>query len=148
MNLQGRIFCQVFCIYRRYYEGGLSSSRTFKMLCDGFCNPLRFLRTMKGKSFPFLLHSHSLRNYQGFYQKSFFSLYLKTTLFPRELCSHSSQIFFKEYLVDNNLDDLIALLKRGKIEDNLLDLFPIQKRTTEAFAEHFSKDGLGALVEK
>ena len=56
--------------------------------------------------------------------------------------------FFKEYLVDNNLDDLIALLKRGKIEDNLLDLFPIQKRTTEAFAKHFNKEGLGALVEK
>ena len=56
--------------------------------------------------------------------------------------------FFKEYLVDNNLDDLITLMKRGKIEDNLLDLFPIQKRITEAFIEHFSKEGLGALVEK
>ncbi|KAH9313268.1 hypothetical protein KI387_028303, partial [Taxus chinensis] len=55
--------------------------------------------------------------------------------------------FFKEYLVDNSLDDLIGLLKRGKMEDNLLELFPVQKRTTEAFAEHFIKEGLGALVE-
>uniref|UniRef100_A0A0C9RPA7 TSA: Wollemia nobilis Ref_Wollemi_Transcript_5862_1677 transcribed RNA sequence n=1 Tax=Wollemia nobilis TaxID=56998 RepID=A0A0C9RPA7_9CONI len=55
--------------------------------------------------------------------------------------------FFKEYLVDNSLDDLIALLKRGKMEDNLLDLFPVQKRTNEAFAEHFSKAGLDSLVE-
>ncbi|KAH9318005.1 hypothetical protein KI387_019774, partial [Taxus chinensis] len=39
--------------------------------------------------------------------------------------------FFKEYLVDNSLDDLIGLLKRGKMEDNLLELFPVQKRTTE-----------------
>eukprot|EP01018_Ginkgo_biloba_P015494 Gb_36217 [translate_table: standard] len=54
---------------------------------------------------------------------------------------------FKDYLVENSLDDLVALLKRAKIEDNLLDLFPTQKRTSEAFAEHFSKEGLGALVE-
>lgn len=45
--------------------------------------------------------------------------------------------FFKEYLVDNSLDDLISLLKRGKMEDNLFDFFPPAKRTSEAFAEHF-----------
>ncbi|KAL3701478.1 hypothetical protein R1sor_019500 [Riccia sorocarpa] len=54
---------------------------------------------------------------------------------------------FKEYLVDNSLDDLIALLKRAKMEDRLLDFFPMQKRTIEAFAEHFSKEGLGVLVD-
>ncbi|OAE21362.1 hypothetical protein AXG93_891s1100 [Marchantia polymorpha subsp. ruderalis] len=54
---------------------------------------------------------------------------------------------FKEYLVDNTLDDLIGLLKRAKMEDRLLDFFPMQKRTIEAFAEHFSKEGLGVLVD-
>jgi hypothetical protein len=54
---------------------------------------------------------------------------------------------FKEYLVDNSLDDLIALLKRAKMEDSLLDFFPMQKRTIEAFGEHFSKEGLGVLVD-
>jgi hypothetical protein len=44
---------------------------------------------------------------------------------------------FKEYLVDNSLDDLIALLKRAKMEDRLLDFFPMQKRSIEAFGEHF-----------
>ncbi|ERN09049.1 basic leucine zipper and W2 domain-containing protein 2 isoform X2 [Amborella trichopoda] len=55
--------------------------------------------------------------------------------------------FFKEYLVDNSLDDLISLLKRGKMEDNLLDFFPTQKRSAEGFSEHFTKEGLVALVE-
>ena len=73
---------------------------------------------------------------------------LKDNLVSKGIVHSFITDFFKEYLVDNNLDDLIALLKQGKIEDNLLYLFPIQKRTTEAFAEHFSKEGLGALVEK
>ncbi|KAL2549237.1 ARM repeat superfamily protein [Forsythia ovata] len=55
--------------------------------------------------------------------------------------------FFKEYLVDNSLDDLISILKRGKMEDNLLDFFPSTKRTPDAFSEHFTKAGLLPLVE-
>ncbi|XP_072980220.1 uncharacterized protein [Typha angustifolia] len=55
--------------------------------------------------------------------------------------------FFKEYLKDNSLDDLISLLKRGKMEDNLLEFFPTAKRSSEAFSEHFTKEGLTALVE-
>jgi uncharacterized protein (DUF4415 family) len=51
------------------------------------------------------------------------------------------------YLNDNSLDDLISILKRGKIEDNLLVFFPPAKRTNECFSEHFSKEGLTALVE-
>eukprot|EP00850_Spirogloea_muscicola_P007180 SM000035S13160 [mRNA] locus=s35:797997:800974:- [translate_table: standard] len=54
---------------------------------------------------------------------------------------------FKEYLVENSLDDLIALLRRAKMEERLLDFFPLQKRTPEAFAEHFDKEGLHMLVE-
>ncbi|GMP21789.1 hypothetical protein CsSME_00000071 [Camellia sinensis var. sinensis] len=55
--------------------------------------------------------------------------------------------FFKEYLIDNSLDDLISFLKRGKMEDNLLDFFPSSKRSVEAFSEHFTKAGLVPLVE-
>ncbi|PIA29902.1 hypothetical protein AQUCO_05800170v1 [Aquilegia coerulea] len=55
--------------------------------------------------------------------------------------------FFKEYLIDNSVDDLISLLKRGKMEDNLLAFFPSAKRSPEGFSEHFSKEGLTGLVE-
>ncbi|KAF5944131.1 hypothetical protein HYC85_018208 [Camellia sinensis] len=55
--------------------------------------------------------------------------------------------FFKEYLIDNSLDDLVSFLKRGKMEDNLLDFFPSSKRSVEAFSEHFTKAGLVPLVE-
>jgi hypothetical protein len=83
----------------------------------------------------------------GLPPETVFQPLLKDNLVSKGIVLSFITDFFKEYLVDNTLDDLIALLKRGKIEDNLLDLFPIQKRTTEAFAEHFSKEGLGALVE-
>ena len=46
--------------------------------------------------------------------------------------------FFKEYLVDNSLEDLISILKRGKMEDNLMDFFPSTKRSAEGFSEHFT----------
>ncbi|KAI6695520.1 hypothetical protein NL676_023230 [Syzygium grande] len=52
-----------------------------------------------------------------------------------------------EYLVDNSLDDLIAILKRGKVEDDLLKFFPSAKRSAEGFSEHFTKEGLNPLVE-
>ncbi|KMZ70732.1 Basic leucine zipper and W2 domain-containing protein [Zostera marina] len=55
--------------------------------------------------------------------------------------------FFKVYLVENNLDDLMLLLKKGKMEDNLLDFFPSAKRSAEGFSEHFIKEGLTELVK-
>ena len=45
--------------------------------------------------------------------------------------------FFTVFLAETNFDDLVALLKRGKVDERLLDLFPPQKQTPEQFAEHF-----------
>ncbi|KAF8100808.1 hypothetical protein N665_0216s0008 [Sinapis alba] len=47
--------------------------------------------------------------------------------------------FFKEYLVENSLEELISILRRGKMEDNLLDFLPLVRRSAESFAEHFTK---------
>ncbi|CAH2079542.1 unnamed protein product [Thlaspi arvense] len=55
--------------------------------------------------------------------------------------------FFKEYLVENSLEDLISILRRGKMEDNLVDFLPPVRRTAESFAEHFTNEGLPDLVE-
>lgn len=83
----------------------------------------------------------------GLPPETVFQPLLKDNLVAKGIVLSFITDFFKEYLVDNSLDDLIGLLKRGKMEDSLLELFPVQKRTTEAFAEHFSKEGLGALVD-
>ncbi|XP_043720036.1 basic leucine zipper and W2 domain-containing protein 2-like [Telopea speciosissima] len=72
---------------------------------------------------------------------------LKDNLVAKGLVLSFITDFFKEYLVDNNLDDLISLLKRGKMEDNLLDFFPSSKRSSEGFSEHFTKAGLLNLVQ-
>lgn len=62
---------------------------------------------------------------------------LKDNLVAKGLVLSFITDFFKEYLIDNSLDDLISILKRGKLE-NLIECFPSAKRTPEAFSEHFT----------
>ncbi|RHN47112.1 hypothetical protein MtrunA17_Chr7g0249391 [Medicago truncatula] len=83
----------------------------------------------------------------GLPPETVFQPLLKDNLVAKGLVLTFITDFFKEYLIDNSLDDLIAILKRGKVEDNLLVFFPPAKRTNESFSEHFSKEGLTALVE-
>ncbi|GAB4855861.1 hypothetical protein Ancab_024500 [Ancistrocladus abbreviatus] len=83
----------------------------------------------------------------GLPPETVFQPLLKDNLVGKGLVLSFITDFFKEYLVENSLDDLIAILKRGKMEDNLLDFFPSSKRSAEAFAEHFTNAGLIALVE-
>lgn len=83
----------------------------------------------------------------GLPPETVFQPLLKDNLVGKGLVLSFITDFFKEYLVDNSLDDLIAILKRGKMEDNLLDFFPSSKRSAEGFSEHFTKEGLIPLVE-
>jgi hypothetical protein len=53
--------------------------------------------------------------------------------------------FFKASLSDAPVEDLIALLRKGRVEDLML-FFPMQKRTPEDFKKHFTQAGLPALV--
>lgn len=72
---------------------------------------------------------------------------LKDNLIAKGLVLSFITDFFKEYLIDNSLDDLISILKRGKMEENLFEFFPPSKRTPEALSEHFTNAGLLPLVE-
>lgn len=72
---------------------------------------------------------------------------LKDNLVAKGLVLSFITDFFKEYLIDNSIDDLISILKRGKMEDDLLEFFPSTKRTPEAVSEHFTNAGLLPLVE-
>uniref|UniRef100_A0A1D1XGS0 Basic leucine zipper and W2 domain-containing protein 2 n=1 Tax=Anthurium amnicola TaxID=1678845 RepID=A0A1D1XGS0_9ARAE len=83
----------------------------------------------------------------GLPPETVFQSLLKDNLVAKGLVLSFLTDFFREYLVDNTLDDLISLMKKGKMEDNLLDIFPSAKRTIEAFSEHFTKEGLVALVQ-
>ncbi|KAM7279862.1 hypothetical protein ACFE04_006996 [Oxalis oulophora] len=83
----------------------------------------------------------------GLPPETVFQPLLKDNLVAKGIVLSFVTDFFKVYLVDNSLDDLIALLKRGKMEDNLLDFFPTAKRSPEGFTEHFTNEGLVPLVE-
>lgn len=54
--------------------------------------------------------------------------------------------FIKYWLKESTLDDLMLVLRRGKVEDRLLEFFPQQRRTQEAFNEHFTAEGLEPMV--
>lgn len=73
----------------------------------------------------------------GLPPETIFSALLSDTLIAKGTVLFFVTDAFKEYLVENSLDDLVSLLKRAKMDDRLLDLFPAQKRSIEAFAEHF-----------
>uniref|UniRef100_C6JRY9 Uncharacterized protein n=2 Tax=Sorghum bicolor TaxID=4558 RepID=C6JRY9_SORBI len=83
----------------------------------------------------------------GLPPETVFQPLLKDNLVAKGIVLSFITEFFKEYLKENSLDDLIALLKKGKMEDNLLDFFPSAKRSSEALSEHFNKEGLTSLVE-
>ncbi|KAK8507897.1 hypothetical protein V6N13_140636 [Hibiscus sabdariffa] len=83
----------------------------------------------------------------GLPPEAVFQPLLKDNLVGKGLVLPFITDFFKEYLVDNSLEDLISILKRGKMEDNLMDFFPSAKRSAEGFSEHFTKAGLVPLVE-
>lgn len=53
---------------------------------------------------------------------------------------------FRAWLADSTLDELIAVLRRARVEDRLLEFFPQQRRTAEAFQAHFAAEGLDELV--
>ncbi|KAE8723355.1 putative protein phosphatase 2C 33-like [Hibiscus syriacus] len=83
----------------------------------------------------------------GLPPEAVFQPLLKDNLVGKGLVLPFITDFFKEYLVDNSLEDLISILKRGKMEDNLMEFFPSAKRSAEGFSEHFTKAGLVPLVE-
>ncbi|XP_074292357.1 uncharacterized protein LOC141619228 [Silene latifolia] len=83
----------------------------------------------------------------GLPPETVFQPLLKDNLVTKGLVLTFVTDFFKEYLVDNSLDDLIALLKRGKVDENLLEFFPLSKRTPEVLSEHFTNEGLQQLVQ-
>ncbi|CAL0299975.1 unnamed protein product [Lupinus luteus] len=83
----------------------------------------------------------------GLPPETVFQPLLKDNLVAKGLVLSFVTEFFKEYLIDNSLDDLISILKRGKVEDNLLNFLPPAKRSNEFFSEHFTNEGLPTLVE-
>ncbi|KAI3496786.1 hypothetical protein L1887_39161 [Cichorium endivia] len=83
----------------------------------------------------------------GLPPETVFQPLLKNNLVGKGLVLTLITDFFKEYLIDNSLDDLISILKRGKMEGNLLDFFPFGKRSAEAFSERFTKAGMAPLVK-
>lgn len=56
-------------------------------------------------------------------------------------------VFFQEFLSKDSVDDLVSILSKARVVDRLLEFFPPQNRTQDAFTKHFTDSGLTSLVE-
>ena len=45
--------------------------------------------------------------------------------------------FFADFLATDNIDELVALLKKARLDDRLLEFFPPQQRSLDQFNTHF-----------
>ncbi len=49
--------------------------------------------------------------------------------------------FFADFLATDNIDDLVALLKKARLDDRLMEFFPPQQRSLDQFNTHFKVRG-------
>jgi hypothetical protein len=54
---------------------------------------------------------------------------------------------FVDFLATESVESLVELLRKAKVQDKLLEFFPQQQRTWEAFNAHFVEAGLSDFVE-
>mmetsp|Transcript_22873 Transcript_22873/g.58315 ORF Transcript_22873/g.58315 Transcript_22873/m.58315 type:complete len:424 (-) Transcript_22873:283-1554(-) len=55
--------------------------------------------------------------------------------------------FLQEYLAKESMEELVAILVKGRAANRLLDYMPPTKRTPQDFNDHFKAAGLEALVD-
>ena len=68
-------------------------------------------------------------------------------MIAKGLVLHWVTAFFQDYLATESLDDLVALLRKTRLDTRLMDFFPPHKRTLSEFDEHFEVQS-GILTRK
>ncbi|KAJ8747864.1 hypothetical protein K2173_013032 [Erythroxylum novogranatense] len=124
--------CHLWSIYKRFYVRPFLI-KVLKMLCEDSFNHWSSLRKMKGRNWLFSQHLHS-QKLSGLPPETVIVLSFVTD-------------FFKEYLVDNSLDDLISILKRVKWKTIFWTSSHLQSDLLRASLSILRKGGLIPLVE-
>ena len=72
---------------------------------------------------------------------------LEDRLVARGTISSFITSLFSDYLSTESVESLVELLRKARVQDRMLEFFPQQKRTWEAFNNHFVEAGLQDFVE-
>jgi len=56
-------------------------------------------------------------------------------------------LMFRSWLEDKDINSIVAGLKKAQLDARMLELFPMNKRSQEAFVTHFQKEGLGPIAD-
>lgn len=83
----------------------------------------------------------------GVQPENVFEALMNSTLVAKGTSLDFFTMFAKDFLRQGSFDDLMLILKKGKVEDKLMELFPVSKRAPEHFNNHFEGAGLHKLVE-
>ncbi|XP_053372773.1 eIF5-mimic protein 2-like [Mercenaria mercenaria] len=74
-----------------------------------------------------------------------------TALFEEHLVKEGislrfATLMFRSWLEDKDINSVVKALKTASIDSRLLELFPMNKRSQEAFVTHFRKEGLESIA--
>ena len=67
-------------------------------------------------------------------------------MIAKGLVLHWVTAFFQDYLATESLDDLVALLRKTRLDTRLMEFFPPHKRTLAEFDEHFEVGTCSSLA--
>lgn len=81
----------------------------------------------------------------GILPENMFMTLLNDRLVAKGTILEFATTFFKEFLAKDSVDDLVAILSKGKVATRLVDFFPPAKRSPAAMAAHFKEAGLASL---
>ncbi|KAK3579292.1 hypothetical protein CHS0354_033372 [Potamilus streckersoni] len=56
-------------------------------------------------------------------------------------------VMFRIWLEEKDIASLVGTLKKAQLDTRLLELFPMNKRSQEAFVSHFKQEGLEAIAD-
>lgn len=83
----------------------------------------------------------------GVQPENVFEALMNSTLVSKGTSLDFFTMFAKDFLRQGSFDDLLLILRKGKVEDKLIEFFPVSKRTPDNFNNHFESAGLHKLVE-
>ncbi|KAK3105824.1 hypothetical protein FSP39_006544 [Pinctada imbricata] len=136
---------------KEFYQVFSKLIRRFKYLEKSFEDALRkILLFMKGFSNE---NREKLAIIVGiFLANAFCSAKVLTGIFEEHLVKEGISLefattLFRSWLNEKDIGSVNTALKKAQLDTRMLELFPLNKRSQEAFLTHFRKEGLGAIAE-
>lgn len=82
----------------------------------------------------------------GFCKAQVLSSLFEEHLVKEGISLRFATLMFRSWLEDKDINSVVKALKMASLDSRLLELFPVNKRSQEAFVSHFQKEGLDSIA--